>query len=82
MADVVSVFQLGSSTVVTLPKKLGFKPGQKLKIRKFKKEVILEAEEVSPADKILKLAGGMDFKKAFGKSPSPEELDKIYEESY
>ncbi len=33
MADFVSAFQLGSSTVITLPKKLGIKPGQKLEIK-------------------------------------------------
>lgn len=33
MADIVSAFQLGTSTVITLPKKLGIKPGQKLEIK-------------------------------------------------
>ncbi len=45
MTDIVSAFQLGSSTVVTLPKKLGIKPGQKLEIKKTKKGVRLEKKE-------------------------------------
>lgn len=34
MSQIVQTFQLGTSTVVTLPKKLGIKPGQKLEIKK------------------------------------------------
>lgn len=36
MSQTVQTFQLGTSTVVTLPKKLGIKPGQKLEIKKTK----------------------------------------------
>lgn len=36
MSQTVQAFQLGTSTVVTLPKKLGIKPGQKLEIKKTK----------------------------------------------
>ncbi len=36
MTQTVQTFQLGTSTVVTLPKKLGIKPGQKLEIKKTK----------------------------------------------
>lgn len=45
MSDFVSAFQLGSSTVITLPKRLGIKPGQKLEIKKSKKGVILKLEK-------------------------------------
>ncbi len=47
MTDVVSAFQLGSSTVITLPKKLGIKPGQKLGIKKSKNgaNLILDKRE-------------------------------------
>lgn len=36
MSQTVQTFQLGTSTVVTLPKKLGIKPGQKLEVKKTK----------------------------------------------
>jgi len=36
MAQIVSAFQLGSSTVVTIPKSMGIKPGQKFEVRKSK----------------------------------------------
>lgn len=42
MSNVVSVFQLGSSTVVTLPKELGIKPGQKLEVKKNKNVLIFK----------------------------------------
>ena len=42
MAGTVHAFQLGSSTVVTLPKKLGIRPGQELKIEKSKDKIILK----------------------------------------
>ncbi len=45
MSNIVSVFQLGSSTVVTLPKKLGFKPGQKLEVKKSKNGAVLKLEK-------------------------------------
>ena len=54
MSNIVSVFQLGSSTVVTLPKKLGIKPGTRLQYKKTrdgltlklnKKETVLEVLE-------------------------------------
>ncbi len=45
MTQVVHTFQLGSSTVVTLPKKLGIKPGQKLEVKKSKNGATLKLEK-------------------------------------
>lgn len=81
MIDTVSAFQLGSSTVITLPKNLGIKPGQKMKIKKIGEEIILE-EENDPVKKVLTLSGGMNFKKAFSRSFTPNELNKLYDKQY
>lgn len=78
MADTVQAFQLGSSTVVTLPKKLGIKPGQKLRIEKDKLKIILKAEKVKKSDIVDKLAGGLKFKKHL----TPTQLNKLFEKSY
>lgn len=45
MSNLVTVFQLGTSTVVTLPKKLGIKPGQKLEIKRSKNGATLRLEK-------------------------------------
>lgn len=82
MINTVSAFQLGSSTVITLPKKLGIKPGQKMEIKKLGNKIILEEEKINPVKKVVFLAGGMNFKKAFGKSLTPNELNKLYDEQY
>ncbi len=66
MADTVSVFQLGSSTVVTLPKKLGFKPGQKLEVKKSKNGATLKLEKKKSLLEVLEETRGawadMDWK--------------------
>ncbi|MBI2039587.1 hypothetical protein HYT18_00765 [Candidatus Microgenomates bacterium] len=66
MSNIVSVFQLGSSTVVTLPKKLGFKPGQKLEVKKSKNGATLKLEKKKTLLEILEetrgaWAGGTDW---------------------
>lgn len=53
MTDFVSTFQLGSSTVVTLPKKLGIKPGIKLEYKKTKNGTILKLEKSKSLLEIL-----------------------------
>jgi len=45
MSQTVQTFQLGTSTVVTLPKKLGIKPGQKLEIKKTKNGINLKIDK-------------------------------------
>lgn len=67
MADTVSAFQLGSSTVVTLPKKLGIKPGQKLAVKKTKNGATLKLEKRKTLLEVLEetrgaWAGGTDWK--------------------
>lgn len=58
MTEIVQVFQLGSSTVVTLPKKLGIKPGTKLEIKKSKNGAILKLETKKSLLEILEETRG------------------------
>lgn len=82
MPQFVQTFQLGSSTVVTLPKKLGIKPGQRLKIRKSKDRIILKAQKKMSDEEIHKLveslSGGLNLKY----HPTPEEINKALAERY
>lgn len=82
MSDTVSAFQLGSSVVVTLPKKMGIKPGQKMKVKKIGNRIILKEEKNDPVSLVASLAGGMNFKVAFGRSFTPSELKKLYDGQY
>lgn len=59
MSELVSVFQLGSSTVVTLPKKLGFKVGQKLAVKKTKNGVTLKLNRQESLLEILERTRGI-----------------------
>lgn len=45
MSNFVTTFQLGTSTVVTLPKKLGIKPGQRLEVKSIQNGNILKLEK-------------------------------------
>ena len=67
MAEYVSVFQLGTSTVVTLPKKLGIKPGTKLEIKKTKNGATLKLEKKKSLLEVLEETRGawaaMDWEK-------------------
>lgn len=56
MTQVVSTFQLGSSTVVTLPKSLGIKPGTKLEIKKSKNGATLKMEKKKSLLEVLEEA--------------------------
>ena len=80
----VQAFQLGSSTVVTLPKKLGIKPGQRLKIRKSKDKIILKTEKKMTNEEISKLvknlSGGLNLKKDLTPEEINRELDRRYED--
>ena len=81
MRDEVTAFQLGSSTVVTIPKHLGIKPGQKLMIKKDKKGILLKDKKMTEAEvrKLVRsLAGGLRLKPDL----TAEQLDDLYEESY
>lgn len=66
MNNIVTVFQLGTSTVVTLPKKLGIKPGQKLEIKKSKNGATLKLNKRQSLLDALEKARGIwteqDFK--------------------
>lgn len=77
----VSTFQLGSSTVVTLPKGLGIGPGQKLKIEKQGKKIILKEKKLSDQE-IKKLVKSLSGKLKLKYHPTPEEFNKILDEEY
>lgn len=79
----VQTFQLGSSTVVTLPKELGIRPGQKMKVRKDKKRIVLQERDMTKAEAkrlVESLAGGLELKKDLTPEEMNEELDRRYEE--
>lgn len=82
MIQTVQAFQLGSSTVITLPKKLGIKPGQRLKIRKSKDKIILKTQKQMTKEEISKLikslSGGLNLKY----HPNPKEINKALDERY
>ena len=81
MTYTVQTFQLGSSTVVTLPKKLGIKPGEKFQIEKSGRNVTLKQKKMTQ-DEVHKLveslSGGLDLKY----HPTPEELNKALDKRY
>lgn len=58
MSQIVQTFQLGTSTVVTLPKKLGIKPGQKLEVKKTKAGVSLKINKSEGLLEALEKARG------------------------
>lgn len=81
MTYTVQTFQLGSSTVVTLPKGLGIGPGEKLKVEKTGNKIILKEKKLSgvEVDKLVnKLSGHLKLERHL----NAEELDRLYEESY
>lgn len=81
MTLIVQTFQLGSSTVITLPKKLGMQPGQRLKVEQSGQKIILKKEKTTK-DQIHKLverlSGGLNLDKHL----TPEEMNKILDEEY
>ncbi|MBI3290436.1 AbrB/MazE/SpoVT family DNA-binding domain-containing protein [Candidatus Microgenomates bacterium] len=82
MIQTVTAFQLGTSTVVTLPKKLGIKPGQSLKIRKSRGEIVIKPKKKMTKEEIYKfvksLSGGLNLKY----HPTPDEINKALDEQY
>lgn len=81
MTLLVQTFQLGFSTVVTLPKKLGIKPGEKFQVEKSGKDITLKHKKMTK-DEVHKLveslSGGLDLKY----HPTPEEFNKALNERY
>lgn len=63
--DEVTAFQLGSSTVITLPKELGIRPGQKMGVKKEKRRIVLREKKMTKeeVEKLVEsLAGGLELK--------------------
>lgn len=56
--DEVTAFQLGSSTVVTIPKSMGIRPGQKLGVKKTKNGAAFKLEKKESLRDILKRTQG------------------------
>ena len=86
MKDEVTAFQLGSSTVITLPKELGIRPGQKMKVKKKKGEIVLKRKKENREEEIRKfvrsLAVGLRLKVDLTPEEIKKELDRRYEERY
>ena len=83
MSQTVQAFQLGTSTVVTLPKKLGIKPGQKLKVEKSGQKIVFKKEQMTEHEirKLLdSLKTDLHLKKDLTPEEINEELDRRYEE--
>jgi len=83
MSQTVQAFQLGSSTVVTVPKGLGIKPGQKLKVEKSGQKLVYKPQKMDKDEihkLVEKLAGGARLKKDLTPEEINEELDRRYEE--
>lgn len=80
MNQIIQTFTLGRSVVATMPKFLGIEPGTKLQVQKLKDAILLRPTKTKENNlaKVRKLAGGMNFKKVFGKSLTPEELNKLF----
>lgn len=81
MNGTVQAFQLGSSTVITLPKKLGIKPGNKFSVKKSGRKLILQPEKMTREEihkLVKKLSGGLKLDKHL----TPEEMNKILDEEY
>lgn len=83
MKDEVTAFQLGSSTVITLPKQLGIRPGQKLQIKRDKKQVVLKEKKMTEKE-VRKLLDNLKVDLHLKPNVTPEELnaelDRRYEE--
>lgn len=83
MSQVVQAFQLGSSTVVTLPKSLGIKPGEKFRVEKSDQRITLKKEKMTDEEisKLVKsLSGGLNLKKDLTPEEINQELDRRYED--
>lgn len=78
MNQLVRTFKLGNSTVVTLPKKLGIRPGQHLRIKKYKEKIELSPAGGNKSDVVNKLAGKLRLKH----HSTPDEINKIIDEQY
>lgn len=81
MQQVVKAFQLGNSTVITLPKELGIVPGQRLEVKKMRGNIVLKAKKLREEEvrKLVdSLAGGLNLKKHL----TPEEINKVLDEEY
>lgn len=78
-----TTFTLGTSTVLTLPKRLGIKAGVKTKIRKVKAGLNIQLKTSPEKDKALardialikKLAGGIKF----SSNLTPKQMNDIYD---
>lgn len=82
--DEVTAFQLGSSTVITLPKEFGIRPGSKLRIKKSKEKIVLKRKKSTREEEIRRLvrslAGGLRLKPGLTPQEINKELDRRYEE--
>ena len=81
--DEVTAFQLGSSVVVTIPKRMGIRPGQKLDVEKSGKKLTFKEDNMTKKDiekMVRKLSGGARLKPGLTPEEINEELDRRYED--
>lgn len=78
MVYTVTVFQLGSGTVITLPKDFGLRPGQKLRVRKEKRRIIMVEKKLDAEEIARRHSGKLKLKY----DPTPEEFNKALDERY
>lgn len=76
MEHIVTVFKLGSSTVVTLPKILNLRSGQKLGLKKEKKRIVLIEKRLDAAKIAREHAGNLSLKY----HPTIHEMKRMYDE--
>lgn len=81
MTYTVQTFQLGSSTVVTLPKELGIGPGQKLKVEKKGQKIVLKNKKLSDKE-VEKLVRSLSGKLELKYHPTPQEFNKMLDKEY
>ena len=81
MSYIVHTFQLGSSTVVTLPKGLGVGPGKKLKVEKKGGNILFKEKELSDKE-IKKLVRSLSGALKLKYHPTSEEFNRILDEEY
>lgn len=81
MTFTAQTFQLGFSTVVTLPKKLGIQPGKTLKFTQKRGGFNVKEEKMTEqeVDKLIKRLSG---KMLLDRHLNPDELNKALDEEY
>ena len=76
----VTVFNLGSSTVITIPKSLNLKAGTKMNITKHGSTITLEAQQTKTIKDSLSLLKKLSGSLTNSTTLSPKAAKKVYDE--